>query len=195
MMDFLVATIAKNTKIMYFIIFSIMVNMMNNQFFCCIAKVTFIWEKFESFLSIICSIFIMAIKFSAFRVFIATRCRTKVLFKIFRSRLWERKFFSTVLTISSNFIKRTNRFMLTCRRTTNSFMFTNVRRAYFKNLFTIHALNINFCCLKRKFAFNRAKQIFRSFCFPQLSFKGFIAMCAVNFHIRHDSTREVLCTI
>ena len=179
----------ENAKICNVIILPILVNMMYLQFFRGFTtKIAFVREFTQSHFSI----FFLFCNSSSFTT-IAAIGRTIFFFKVFCSRFWKGKFLSTNFTIASHGKHLANRFMCTFLRTTSGLIcFKDFRSA--KKFFSAYRTNNrNLFCLMSEFAVLGAKKIFMFLCLPKLCFKLFRTMSTVDFHIRHDITRKVLC--
>ena len=183
-------TYTKNTKIFEFIVFPILVYMMNFQifFFFLTAKIAFFRQVTKSYFAIFC---LMCISTSFLTI--TTIKRTIFFFEMFCSRFWKSKFLSANFTISSYRKHQTNSFMRTLCRTTSSLILFKDFRGAKEFFFTNRASYFNFFSPKLILTFLGTKKILMFFYFPLLCFEKYIAERAFDFHIRHNSTQEVLC--
>lgn len=188
------ATATQNNQIGNIIIKTVIVLMMHiHVFFCFFAESTVIWKFRKSNLSISSlSMFKLTVFNCSWLRFITTDNRTEFFFKVFCSRFWKTKILSTTLTLSCKLRLKLNSFISAFRRATNCFAFRKAQNRDRKFIAT-NTSQFDLFFLKFSAAIKRTKEIFISFCLPQLCFKMFITKRAVDFHIQHDNTQEVLC--
>jgi len=182
------ATFAKNAKIFDVIIFPVMVNMVNIQFLVFLsAKIALFREVTKSYFAVFCHVFIP----SCFLA-ITTVKRAVLFFKVFCSRFWKSKFFSTNFTSTSHREHFAYSFCRTFCRATRCLISFNSFRCAEKFSSTYRTVQANFFSLKSVLTVHRTKEVFRLFCFPKGCFKLFRAMTTFNFHIQHGKPCEVL---
>lgn len=138
------------------------------------------------------SMFIITVLFSSWLRFITTNERTKFFFRIFCSRFWKTKIFSAKFALPSDLRIKLDSFISAFCRTTNCFTFRQSENCNRKFIATMTS-QFNLFFLKLSSTFKRTKKIFIFFCLPKLSLKNFMTKSAIDFHMQHDDTREVLC--
>ena len=183
------ATYTKNAKIFEFVIFPIMVNMMNFQVFFVFfsAKIAFSQIMTKSYFAIFCFMFI-----SSSFLTITTVKRAIFFIKVFCLRFWKGKIFTTNFTSTSHGKHSTNSFVRTFRRTSRGLIFLNDLWSSEKLLSTFRTNYRNFNGSKFVLTFFGAKKIFILFDLPKLCFNLNAALAAINFHIQPHIICEAL---